>query len=91
MHCPKCDRRAGVIDSREKPSGERYRRYDCACGNRFSTVEWIDDTLKKGKDMKVHLDRYNLVKTLSKSQFDIVRGIIMGIKAVEKLEKQNEK
>jgi len=38
MTCPKCGKNALVIDSRETEHYRR-RRYACACGNRFSTIE----------------------------------------------------
>ena len=41
MKCPKCDKRALVIDTRYRKSLETmYRRYSCpGCGFRFSTNE----------------------------------------------------
>jgi transcriptional regulator NrdR family protein len=46
--CPTCKSDAPVIDSR--PQGEyRRRRYKCACGERFTTLEVV---LGVGKDMK---------------------------------------
>jgi transcriptional regulator NrdR family protein len=44
MLCPTCGKRAQIINSRpcSNNAGQyRYRRYECRCGERFSTAEVI--------------------------------------------------
>jgi len=76
MHCPKCDKKAKCLDSRPRKNGETYRRYDCACGNRFSTTEWFDTNIVRGDQNMIHMDRYKFVRQLSYREFDILKAVI---------------
>lgn len=42
MNCPKCNKKAVVVDSRKYKTGEVYRCRRCvSCGFRFSTIEAV--------------------------------------------------
>lgn len=43
MNCPRpdCDTTGQVIETRVRPDGLKRRRYQCAKGHRFSTLEQI--------------------------------------------------
>lgn len=47
MKCPTCKAWASVKDSRPKPNGTTYRRYECANLHRFTTNEQV--TPAKGR------------------------------------------
>ena len=47
MNCPHCNRRARVIETRHNAtSNNRRRRFECQCGNRFTTYEILFEVLK---------------------------------------------
>lgn len=41
MRCPRCDQEGMVLESRPRPDNAKRRRYQCANGHRFSTLEQI--------------------------------------------------
>lgn len=41
MKCPRCGTWARVLETREKPENQTYRRYECANLHRFSTMESV--------------------------------------------------
>jgi transcriptional regulator NrdR family protein len=48
MICPTCNAWTRVLETRSKYNNETYRRYECANGRRFSTMESVK--LQKVKD-----------------------------------------
>jgi transcriptional regulator NrdR family protein len=48
MKCPTCSAWVRVLETRNKPNNQTYRRYECANLHRFTTTE----TLKKKKVSK---------------------------------------
>lgn len=41
MICPQCNAWTRVLETRHKYNNETYRRYECANGHRFSTMERV--------------------------------------------------
>lgn len=42
MNCPKCMGKTAVLDTRERKTGDVYRRHEClACRHRYTTVERV--------------------------------------------------
>ena len=41
MICPQCKAWTRVLETRNKYDNETYRRYECANGHRFSTMERV--------------------------------------------------
>jgi hypothetical protein len=49
MKCPRCGTWARVLETREKPENQTYRRYECANLHRFSTMESVKSAADKTK------------------------------------------
>ena len=41
MKCPVCNTWVLVMETRAKPDNKKYRRYECANGHRFTTIEVV--------------------------------------------------
>lgn len=46
MKCPRCNAWTNVLETRMRENNTRRRRYECANLHRFTTVEYIDPTIK---------------------------------------------
>lgn len=64
MKCPLCNETVGVINVRNSVSSNR-RRYQCANGHRFSTIEEID--LHTLDSLSQYDDDENLAKNISQT------------------------
>jgi len=53
MKCPnlKCGTWTRVLETRDKPENQTYRRYECANGHKFSTLEQVAQ-FKRGRKLK---------------------------------------
>ena len=53
MRCPdpKCEAWTRVLETRDKPKNQTYRRYECANGHKFSTLEHVAQ-FRKGRKPK---------------------------------------
>ena len=53
MKCPdpKCGTWTRVLETRDKPENKTYRRYECANGHKFSTMEQVAQ-LRRGPKPK---------------------------------------
>ena len=80
MNCPECKAKAKCIATRENRVGVA-RRFACACGVRFSTLEAIVPNAKQGKELKVSsavVDRpeiARIVKLLREAE-EIAQGVL---------------
>lgn len=45
MKCPRCSAWSDVLETRTRQDNTKRRRYECANGHRFSTVELISEEL----------------------------------------------
>jgi transcriptional regulator NrdR family protein len=43
MKCPTCGTYVRVLETRDKPNNQTYRRYECANMHRFSTIESLKE------------------------------------------------
>lgn len=61
MKCPRpnCDSVGQILDTRVRPDGVKRRRYRCAHGHRFSTIEQVAerDTTAQGQTLRVKAAR----------------------------------
>ena len=54
MHCPNCTGRTRVLETRMATITATRRRYECANGHRFTTMEHLLDTLpERATDKKL--------------------------------------
>lgn len=85
MNCPKCGKRAKIIDTRDRGEGIATtvrRRYKCIrCVKRWSTVEQIVHAGRKRTGTHSLLDRLNL-KALTQAQAELRAelGSVLGFK-----------
>lgn len=42
VKCPVCEKWVSVLETRQRPNNEVYRRYECANEHRFSTKERVE-------------------------------------------------
>lgn len=42
MKCPDCNRRGAVLETRQRPDGQVYRRYQCTSDHRWTTLERVE-------------------------------------------------
>ena len=49
MNCPTCNAQARALETRTRGDGSKYRRYMCANGHRFSTINGEVTRIDSGK------------------------------------------
>ena len=47
MKCPTCEKWVLVLETRSRPDDSTRRRYECANGHKFSTVERVEELSKQ--------------------------------------------
>jgi len=47
MNCPRCNAWADVLETRTREDNTKRRRYECANGHRFTTLEYVREDAPK--------------------------------------------
>lgn len=72
MECPKCNRKAVVVDSRKKGAARR-RRFECMSGHRFNSVEV---PLLEDENMASVMNAFEAIRASQRRGLPHVRGTI---------------